>query len=270
MVMMALEGLERVLQVEEGRELAKRSRGGGGKDDDNTPLVSASLIEKALEKHNSSAVTKRAQRIWKQHFVSCALCKESFSRHRPADAHFCNECKCHVCSNCDCKVYHLSYQEDLWAAEDNKNEASKKAKKNKKAKKKANQKKKEAEKIAQEEEAKKAAEAAAEEKAKKKQQQQKGKKGQRDDSAARSRSSTIASSNDDSSGKGKGDDDDTVPTSAPAVGSGGQDVDFVAFLENSGSIIALAKLMDAFYDDKEDEEDEIDPALAAELEALKI
>jgi len=262
MVMMALEGLERVLQVEEGRELAKRSRGGGGKDDDITPLVSASLIEKALEKHNSSAVTKRAQRIWKQHFVSCALCKESFSRHRPADAHFCNECKCHVCSNCDCKVYHLSYQEDLWAAEDNKNEASKKAKKNKKAKKKANQKKKkDAEKVAQEEEAKKAAEAAAEQKAKKK---RKGKKGQRDDSAARSRSSTIVSSN------GGDDDDDTIPTSAPTAGSGGQDVDFVAFLENSGSIIALAKLMDAFYDDKEDEEDEIDPTLAAELEALKI
>mmetsp|Transcript_13244 Transcript_13244/g.28066 ORF Transcript_13244/g.28066 Transcript_13244/m.28066 type:complete len:1178 (-) Transcript_13244:173-3706(-) len=299
MVMMALEGLERVLQVEEGRELAKRSRGGGdSKDDDNTPLVSASLIEKALDKHNSSAVSKRAGRIWKQHFVSCALCHESFSRHRPADAHFCNECKCHVCSNCDCKVYHLSYQEELWATEEGKNEASKKAKKNKKAKKKAKAKEKKAkadaeEKLAQEQEKKAAAE----------KKQQKGKKGQRDGSTVRSRSSTTASSNAESGQGGKSsaevppvigkhssrkggkksaysatngsgtdeDDDDTLPLSSPnedGSGNKGPDVDFVLYLEQTGSIIALAKLMDALDDGEEN--GEIDPELEAELKALRI
>jgi regulator of replication initiation timing len=112
MVMMALEGLERVLQVEETRETSKKKT-----SQSNTPmLVSASLIEKAQDKHNSTAVKKRADRIWKQHFVSCALCHESYSKHRPGDATFCEECKCHVCSKCDCRKYHLSYQEELWAA----------------------------------------------------------------------------------------------------------------------------------------------------------
>lgn len=140
MVMMALEGLERVLQVEEAREAAKTD-----KEEESTPtLVSASLIEKALDKHNSSAVTKRASRIWKHHFVSCALCNKSFSKHRTTDATFCEECKCYVCSNCDCQIYHLSYQEELWAATEEQTEAKKNAKKSRKAKKKEKQKQKKA------------------------------------------------------------------------------------------------------------------------------
>merc|ERR1711862_1025675 len=118
MVMMALEGLERVLQVEEAREMIRREQVESGEledDEENrTPtLVSASFIEKARESHNSSSVTKRADRIWKQHFVSCALCRQSFSKHRTSDATFCEECKCYVCSNCNCQIYHLSYQEEL-------------------------------------------------------------------------------------------------------------------------------------------------------------
>jgi importin subunit alpha-6/7 len=124
MVMMALEGLERVLQVEESSE--------------NRPqLVSAELIEKARDSHTSSTVTKRAERIWKQHFVSCALCKLSFSKHRTADASWCDECKSHICSSCNCTIYHLDYQEELWAATEKtetKKNKSKKANKKKKAK----------------------------------------------------------------------------------------------------------------------------------------
>jgi hypothetical protein len=150
MVMMALEGLERVLQVEETREMIRREQIESGdldEDDDTskTPiLVPASLIEKAREGHHSGTVTKRADRIWKQHFVSCALCKLSFSRHRTADASFCEECKCHVCSNCDCRIYHLDYQEELWAATEEKTEAQKKAKKSKNKKKKEKLKQKKA------------------------------------------------------------------------------------------------------------------------------
>ncbi|KAL3911561.1 MAG: hypothetical protein SGARI_001590, partial [Bacillariaceae sp.] len=75
MVMMALEGLERVLQVEETREVIRREQIENGEieDDDQTrtpTLVSSTLIEKARKSNNSSAVTKRADRIWKQHFVS--------------------------------------------------------------------------------------------------------------------------------------------------------------------------------------------------------
>jgi hypothetical protein len=149
MVMMALEGLERVLQVEEAREMIRCERIEIGEIEDDesnrTPvLVSASLIETARESHNSSQVTKKAEKIWKHHFVYCALCRESFSRHRVSDASFCEECKCHVCRSCNCQIYHLDYQEELWAATEEQTEAKKNAKKSKNKKKKAKLKEKKA------------------------------------------------------------------------------------------------------------------------------
>jgi len=148
MVMMALEGLERVLQVEEGKELQRKKnnlqcRPCSSIEAEATSVVSASLIE-ALEKHKNNAVSKRAVKIWNDHFVSCALCKQSFSRHRANEADFCNECKCHVCKDCDCTIYHLSYQEEFWAATEESAQAksmAKKSKKNKKKQKKKKQKK---------------------------------------------------------------------------------------------------------------------------------
>ena len=157
MVMMALEGLERVLQVEETKELARRASldnassepdickpvpteadaASSSQQQRGSSVVSASLIE-ALEQHKNSAVSKRAGKIWKQHFVNCALCRQSFSRHRSTEARFCKECKCHVCSSCDCTVYHLSYQEELWAVSEEKsnNKNTTNNKKSKKQKKK--------------------------------------------------------------------------------------------------------------------------------------
>jgi len=147
MVSMALEGLERVLQVEEHREATRRVRAQMRRnsnidsDDDSealppSPLVNASLIKKALEKHNSNAVSKRAERIWNNHFVYCKLCRQSYSKHRTSDAKFCDECKCYVCSKCNCEIYHLSYQEQLWAESEEKKEATKRAKKSKRQKRK--------------------------------------------------------------------------------------------------------------------------------------
>lgn len=262
MVMMALEGLERVLQVEETREIIRREQIDNGDiedDDDNrTPtLVNASLIEKARESHNSSAVTKRADRIWKQHFVSCALCNESFSKHRTSDASFCEECKCHVCCSCNCNVYHLDYQEELWAATEEKTEAKKTAKKSKNKKKKEKLKKKKASHIPEPEvsfgkNVKKSGGG--------------GKDG-------RSRSSIVSESSDfsDSKKAKKEDDDDeklsaakkdddNISPSASFDGDDGDDeaqnqIDFVQYLQQTGSIIALAKLMDALeYGGDYDEE----------------
>ena len=135
MVTMALEGLERVLQVEELREAAWReNKKLGGTTCSPAPLVSASLIEKALNKNHKSNVTKRAQKIWTEHFVSCALCNQPYSKHRITDTKFCQECKCHVCHNCNCEIYHLSYQEELWATPDEKKSGRSKKNKNKKKK----------------------------------------------------------------------------------------------------------------------------------------
>ena len=251
MVMMALEGLERVLQVEETREMFRREQIENGDIEDTeatkTPtLVSAALIEKARESHNSSAVTKRAERIWKQHFVSCALCKKSYSKHRTSDATFCDECKCYVCLNCNCQVYHLSYQEELWAESEQKTEQKKSSKKNKNKKKK--------------------------EKAKQKKSKsdigpvtfargvKEGSKTNKDSVNDQSRLSTTSTTSDGSKDGGtaaggdydKGnetkddskrtddddDENDDKQNQQPAI-------DFVLYLQQTGSIIALAKLMDA-------------------------
>ena len=45
-------------------------------------LMSTSRIEE-LESHKSSAIAKRASRIWRQHFVTCAICGLSYSKHSP-------------------------------------------------------------------------------------------------------------------------------------------------------------------------------------------
>jgi len=142
MVMMALEGIERVLQTEEARDsedLYHASEEELGQRP--TIMKCASLIKTVVaggspHGNASSAVSKRARRIWDHHFVSCALCHNNYSRCRLRDSHFCNECKCHVCSKCDCRVYHLSYQEELWKEDEEKDKERGKAKKSKKAKKK--------------------------------------------------------------------------------------------------------------------------------------
>jgi hypothetical protein len=83
-----------------------------------------------------------------QHFVCCALCHQYFSRHRPSEAGFCKECKCHVCSSCNCEIYHLSYQEELWKEAEVKSaqgvQNSNKTSKSKKKKQKKKEKKKQA------------------------------------------------------------------------------------------------------------------------------
>jgi len=133
MVMMALEGLERVLQV--GDEAARRST---VPSNPYASLLSPARLEE-LEAHKSTAISKRASRIWKLYFVTCAICGLSFGRHSP-DASFCDECKCFVCQSCDCSVFHLDYQEEFWkevtAKEASQKQAQQASKRNKKQKKK--------------------------------------------------------------------------------------------------------------------------------------
>ena len=255
MVMMALEGLERVLQVEETREVIRREQIENGEIEDDessrTPtLVSSALIEKARKSNNSSAVIKRADRIWKQHFVSCALCKKSFSKHRTSDASFCDECKCYVCHNCNCKVYHLDYQEELWA-ETEKSEQKNKTKKNKNKKKKDKAKQK---KLKQDANPVTFADGVKEGKSS-------GSTGLKGSGAEQSRSSTVSSgSADDKEMKSTGDANKSINNDSkedggnvPEIDDDSEDdkqnqqpaIDFVLYLQQTGSIIALAKLMDA-------------------------
>jgi hypothetical protein len=289
MVMMALEGLERVLQVEETREMIRREQIENGEieDDEETrlpTLVSAALIEKARESHNSSAVTKRADRIWKQHFVSCALCKKSFSKHRTCDASFCEECKCHVCSNCNCRIYHLDYQEELWAATEVKTEAKKNAKKSKNKKKKEKLKQKKAQQNKEPE-----VHFSKEVKPPAQMSSVGGKDG-------RSRASIVSESSDvsekavdKSSNTGsqntkslsvseltRKEDKPPSPTPSFEDEEGDEDdaqnqIDFVLYLQQTGSIIALAKLMDAleYGGDDYEELDDYERKMIREQQLLR-
>jgi len=239
MVTMALEGLERVLQVEEAREAAWReSQKRAGADKNNpppSPLVSASLIQKALNKNHKSTVTKRAQKIWNDHFVSCALCNLPYSKHRVSDAKFCEECKCHVCCKCNCEVYHLSYQEELWATPEEKSSGTSKKSKNKKKKDKRKEK------------IKQKAENSKDGKTKDDVSSASGKKGKskasdkvlpaKDVSAGKnsiSPTSSMAKHDESESKNAKKSRLANIPT-----------IDFNLYLQETGSIIAVSRLMDA-------------------------
>ena len=106
MVMMALEGLERILQV--GEEEGVRI----GTANPYACMLNPGKIEE-LERHKQQGISKRAGRIWREHFVTCAICSRTFSKQAP-EVRFCGECKCFVCGECNCIVFHLSYQEELW------------------------------------------------------------------------------------------------------------------------------------------------------------
>lgn len=120
MVMMALEGLERVLQVGESTALGPPEEAeapvhhGGLRlhTERGTFVLDADRVQ-ALTESRVAAVARKAARLWSHHFVTCALCEESFSK-RAQGALWCPECKCIVCPRCDCSVYHLNYQSELW------------------------------------------------------------------------------------------------------------------------------------------------------------
>ncbi|DBA04152.1 TPA: hypothetical protein N0F65_004260 [Lagenidium giganteum] len=236
MVMMALEGLERILQV--GEMEAKRT---------DSPNPYASLMASAnietLVSHKSATVAKRASRIWQQHFVTCAICLGPFSKHSN-DTFFCDECKCNVCKNCDCTVFHLKYQESLWKEETEKETSEKQAKqaskRNKRQKKRMRTK---------------------ERKAALRQQKTPG-----NQTGSRSRSKNSQTHSDSDSEGSKHDDDDSEmeeeeeepAVNAPSVDKGTEEaaradaldemVDsndkLVSYLLETGSIMALAERLD--------------------------
>ena len=261
MVTMALEGLERVLQVEETHQSCERN------DSISTPmLVSASLIETAQDKNTSATVKKLADRIWKQYFVSCALCHETYSKRHTANVAFCEVCKCHVCPKCNCRKYHLSYQEEMWAATEEKTEAKKNAKKSKNKRKRQKQKKAKQARV----ESQSSPNRVTVETSDKLSSQQNGCSSadsglceSRDTDSTASDDAGIDTSSSKSANKKPLATEKSRPGNAlsqsdneididAALGDTEQQqppVDFVLYLEQTGSIIALAKLMDALeYD----------------------
>lgn len=124
MVLMALEGIEKILQVGErvGKEMIARLNNepntkisiGRSENSFNPHAIQVNPVNiLALQKHRSMSIAKRAKKIWKDHFVTCAICKDTFSKYIQS-AMFCQECKCFVCINCNCSVFHLSYQDKIW------------------------------------------------------------------------------------------------------------------------------------------------------------
>lgn len=272
MIMMSMEGLERVLQTEECKDAADlRAHNGSSAGLPQRPVIviCAKLINGVMElNHSSSAAAKRAKRIWDTHFIACALCHGFFSRHRVNDSRFCHECKCHVCCNCDCRVYHLSYQEELWAEDDEKAEAKTKSKKNKKQKKKAAKKKNTATSVDPknpppkiEPETAKPDHVEPPSVAKEVDASNKSTSPLTVDNKPESKHQTSRASSggtiDDESASGEGADN-TVEEAEPPENNNEESIDLVLYLQQTGSIIALAKLMDSLYADEDlgDEEEE--------------
>lgn len=276
MVMMALEGVERVLQAEETQDavdLAYKSEEELGQRP--TILKCASLIKAVTEsQHNSTAVSKRAKWIWEQHFVSCALCHNNYSVCRILSSQFCNECKCHVCWKCDCRVYHLSYQEELWAEDEQKTAESKNQKKSKKQKKKQKMKEKAAEKkkldvqvmTAQPPLPSSGPAVASIKGNESPTNTSKANANANEDPSSRKVSSSPSPSRgtieSDSASLGAADDNTGDNTTGGATVNDSCDtnyrqppIDLVLYLQETGSIIALAKLMDSLYDHEFEEED---------------
>eukprot|EP00607_Mallomonas_marina_P005335 CAMPEP_0182437480 /NCGR_PEP_ID=MMETSP1167-20130531/85064_1 /TAXON_ID=2988 /ORGANISM="Mallomonas Sp, Strain CCMP3275" /LENGTH=401 /DNA_ID=CAMNT_0024630419 /DNA_START=1043 /DNA_END=2249 /DNA_ORIENTATION=- len=140
MVMMALEGLERVMQVGDG--IARRT----AVPNPFTHLLSTSAVE-SLESNKSIAVSKKATKLLRDHFSTCAICLHAFSKLDSILA-YCTECKCFVCADCDCRVFHLSFQESFWSKvseeETNSKQAQKQSRRLKKQKQKQRLKEKKA------------------------------------------------------------------------------------------------------------------------------
>jgi len=266
MVVMALEGIERVLQTEEIQEITALER---GEERTAEYLIPPKFFE-ALQKHKSPGIAKKAKKIWTQYFVSCALCKEAFSKHRGHEAGFCNECKCHVCTNCNCEVFHLTYQEKLWAESDV-SDKNKKSKKSKKQKKKDKKKKLKA----------KILETGFDVKCLKCPPPNEESQGTEDDGESFTKSSSISDDastfqpvqfSNEQNVTGQSSDMTRAKLTGEANASNVEinenphkestsTVDFVLYLQQTGSILALAKLMDAL-----DAGEDVDEYLGYDLE----
>ena len=247
MVSMALEGLERVLQVEKNQEIARKEKPHGSNQPQQqqscSPLVNPSLVENAMKKPNSTKVTKKVQQIWNDHFVSCALCNNPYSKHRSSDAKFCEECKCHVCSHCNCEVYHLSYQEELWAATEEKVHATKQAKKSKKQKKKEKRKGKNKTKVVVPIQVNDS-----------NNDHNNNDHNNNNSQKAKGKKYQVSDNEDDDAVDADNDNDnntiDQPPIDVVETEKNHQPpIDFSLYLQQTGSIIALARLMDDFYED---------------------
>jgi hypothetical protein len=277
MVMMALEGIERVLQTEEAQDsedLYHKSEEELGQRP--TIIKCAALIKTVTENpHNSSAVSKRAKRIWDHHFISCALCHNNYSRCRIMDSHFCNECKCHVCSRCDCRVYHLSYQEELWAEDEEKAAASKNQKKSKKQKKKQKMKEKAVKKkidtqtVVQQQQPKALVRTPTPEEDGASPSKKTGpvetnsskNEPDKDKSSLDKSSPSRGTIESDTASLGAADSGGDCPgpvQESSDANNGHPPIDLVLYLQQTGSIIALAKLMDSLYDNEFDDGDDVD------------
>lgn len=255
MVMMALEGLERVLQMEENRDRDVSFTTTDNNDEGSghqTVVRCAELIKSVIDSpHHSNAVSKRAKRVWGTHIVACALCEKFYSA-RLLETDWCDECKCHVCRHCNCTVYHLSYQEGLWAEDEDKQEAKKNAKKSKKAKKKEKEKAKKEKKRLETQQQATAKSTGSARHPKSGKANEDGPSGSNsNESAGKATSSSKGSIDDDTECYGV--DGDAVQDEIE-ISSGQPPIDLVSYLQQTGSIIALAKLMDSLYENEDDDE----------------
>ena len=158
----------------------------------------------SMSSTGSVQIAKQASKIWREHFVTCQICSNAYSK-LSSSVKYCAECKCFVCMKCDCEVFHLSYQESLW--EESKEEKVSKSKKKK--------------------------------------QKAKAKKEKEKEKREMPSTATIVNGHDDNVSNGtvklKSELQKDFDELFPEDGFEDDEGDLVGFLEESGSILALAE-----------------------------
>jgi hypothetical protein len=82
-------------------------RGGGGSGAGGSGTADASGALGAGANAKSESAMRRMNKLWSDHFVTCQLCRRTWSRSSAA-TRYCDECRCDVCTECNCTRYHLS------------------------------------------------------------------------------------------------------------------------------------------------------------------
>ncbi len=99
-----------------GGDKTRVGSGNGGVGSDGA----ASMVSSFAEGGSSiSGSARRSQKLFQNHFVTCQLCRRTWSR-SASITNFCPECRCEVCADCDCTVFHYSRLEQELLADEEK------------------------------------------------------------------------------------------------------------------------------------------------------
>ena len=85
---------------------------------DQFSFVAEDLLEHIEKGKDEAEELKRKPPILKIEKINCCLCNDVFAKEKGETTlyRYCQECRGYICSKCNCESYHLSFQESLWSS----------------------------------------------------------------------------------------------------------------------------------------------------------